>query len=165
MGKVSLPSTILNFFDLGGQRGIRSIWHQYYQDCHAVVYVIDAQDRERLGEGWEVFGTSSLCHLVSYAHVYTSDTVLSSPRILNVPLLLLANKQDTPTSMSETEIRQDYEVWDHHRRDSARRRYVEEEGEDEERKKSRIASLEVLGVSALEGCVCTIILVLSIDNP
>ncbi|KAH0832341.1 P-loop containing nucleoside triphosphate hydrolase protein [Lanmaoa asiatica] len=134
MGKVSLPSTILNFFDLGGQRGIRSIWHRYYEDCHAVVYVIDAQDRERLGEGWEVF-----------------DTVLSSPRILNVPLLLLANKQDTPMSMSATEIRQDYEVWDHHRRDSARRRYAEEEGEEEERKKRRIASLDVLGVSALEG--------------
>ncbi|KAF8557524.1 P-loop containing nucleoside triphosphate hydrolase protein [Imleria badia] len=134
MGKVSLPSTILNFFDLGGQRGIRSIWHRYYEDCHAVVYVIDAQDRERLGEGWEVF-----------------DTVLSSPRILNVPLLLLANKQDTPASLSATEIRQDYEVWDHHRRDSARRRYAEEEGEEEERKKQRIASLEVLGVSALDG--------------
>ncbi|KAF8123329.1 P-loop containing nucleoside triphosphate hydrolase protein, partial [Boletus edulis] len=115
-------------------RGMRSIRHRYYDDCHAVVYVIDAQDRERLGEGWEVF-----------------DSVLSSPRILNVPLLLLANKQDTSTSMSATEIRQDYEVWDHHRRDSARRRYAEEEGEEEERKKRRIASLEVLGVSALEG--------------
>ena len=81
------------------------------------------------------------------------DSVLSSPRILNVPLLLLANKQDTPMSMSAAEIRQDYEVWDHHRRDSARRRYAEEEGEEEERKKMRIASLEVLGVSALEGYV------------
>ncbi|KIJ15004.1 hypothetical protein PAXINDRAFT_134294 [Paxillus involutus ATCC 200175] len=134
MGKVSLPSTILNFFDLGGQRGIRSIWHRYYDDCHAVVYVIDAQDRERLGEGWEVF-----------------DTVLSSPQILDVPLLLLANKQDTPTSLSVTEIRQDYEAWDHHRRESARRRHPEDEAEEGERRKSRIASLEVLGVSALEG--------------
>ena len=56
-------------------------------------------------------------------------------------------------SMSAAEIRQDYEVWDRHRRDSARRRYAEEEGEEEERKKMRIASLEVLGVSALEGYV------------
>ena len=57
VGKITLPSTILKFWDLGGQRGIRSIWHRYYDDCHAVVYVIDAQDRERLSEGWEVFGT------------------------------------------------------------------------------------------------------------
>lgn len=59
MGKITLPSTILKFWDLGGQRGIRSIWHRYYDDCHAVVYVIDAQDRERLSEGWEVFGEPS----------------------------------------------------------------------------------------------------------
>ncbi|KAF8423690.1 P-loop containing nucleoside triphosphate hydrolase protein [Boletus edulis BED1] len=123
MGKVSLPSTILSFFDLGGQRGMRSIWHRYYDDCHAVVYVIDAQDRERLGEGWEVFGALNgprgHCLFADNYPVYVlyhntrhaqADSVLSSPRILNVPLLLLANKQDTSTSMSATEIRQDYEV-------------------------------------------------------
>jgi ADP-ribosylation factor related protein 1 len=58
-GKITLPSTILQFWDLGGQRGIRNIWHRYFDDCHAVVYVIDAEDRERLGEGWEVFGMFS----------------------------------------------------------------------------------------------------------
>lgn len=63
MGKITLPSTILQFWDLGGQRGIRSIWHRYYDDCHAVVFVLDAQDRERLGEGWEVFGTRLLTQL------------------------------------------------------------------------------------------------------
>jgi ADP-ribosylation factor family len=58
VGTITLPSTILQFWDLGGQKGIRSIWPRYYGDCHAVAYVIDADDRERLGEGWEVFGTS-----------------------------------------------------------------------------------------------------------
>ena len=62
VGKITLPSTILKFWDLGGQKGIRSIWPRYYDDCHAVVYVIDAEDRERLGEGWEVFGTSARLH-------------------------------------------------------------------------------------------------------
>lgn len=57
-GKITLPSTILQFWDLGGQRGIRNIWHRYFDDCHAVIYVIDAEDRERLSEGWEVFGMS-----------------------------------------------------------------------------------------------------------
>lgn len=58
-GKIALPSAVLQFWDLGGQRGIRSIWPKYYDDCHAVVYVIDAVDHERLSEGWEVFGTVS----------------------------------------------------------------------------------------------------------
>jgi hypothetical protein len=58
VGKISLPSTTLHFFDLGGQRDIRSIWPKYYDECHAVVFVIDASDQGRLSEGWEVFGTS-----------------------------------------------------------------------------------------------------------
>ncbi|KAI0786593.1 P-loop containing nucleoside triphosphate hydrolase protein [Abortiporus biennis] len=132
MGKITLPSTILQFWDLGGQRGIRSIWHRYYDDCHAVVFVIDADDRERLGEGWEVF-----------------ETVLSSPQILGVPLLLLANKQDSPHALSVEEIRQDYEEWYRHKQDSARRRYGEED--DTEQRRERIASLDVMGISALEG--------------
>lgn len=57
VGKISLPSTTLHFFDLGGQRDIRSIWPKYYDECHAVVFVLDACDQARLSETWEVFGT------------------------------------------------------------------------------------------------------------
>jgi ADP-ribosylation factor related protein 1 len=151
-----LPSSILNFFDLGGQRGIRSIWHRYYDDCHAVAYVIDAQDRERLSEGLEVFGTftylrSALSQLQTPHELLCVDSVLSSPQILNVPLLLLANKQDSPESLSATEIRHDYEEWDQRRRESARRRFGEDEDAEMERKRQRIASLDVMGVSALDG--------------
>ncbi|CCM03208.1 uncharacterized protein FIBRA_05332 [Fibroporia radiculosa] len=132
MGKITLPSTILQFWDLGGQRGIRSIWHRYYDDCHAVVFVLDAQDRERLGEGWEVF-----------------DSVLSSPKILGVPLLLLANKQDSPQSLSVEEIRNGYEEWYQSKQDAARRQYGDEI--ELEQRRDRFASLDVMGISALEG--------------
>ncbi|KAL5507377.1 ARL3 [Sanghuangporus vaninii] len=130
MGKITLPSTVLQFFDLGGQTGIRNIWPKYYDDCHAVVFIIDAADRERLNEGWEVF-----------------DSVLSSPQILHVPLLLLANKQDAPESLSVEEIRESYEGWYQGKKDSARRTY----GEEADRRHERFASLDVMGVSALEG--------------
>jgi len=131
-GKITLPSTILQFWDLGGQKGIRSIWPRYYDDCHAVTYVIDASDRERLSEGWEVF-----------------DSVLSNRQILGIPLLLLANKQDTPDSLSVEEIRHDYEQWHQRKQESARLRYVEEM--EMEGRRERIASLDVMGISALEG--------------
>ncbi|ESK89373.1 1-family small gtpase [Moniliophthora roreri MCA 2997] len=132
-GKITLPSTILQFWDLGGQRGIRNIWHKYYDDCHAVVYVIDADDRERLSEGWEVF-----------------DSVLSNPQILGVPLLLLANKQDSPQSMSVEEIRHDYEDWRQRKMENARRgRHGE--SDDSNARRERIASLDVMGISAIEG--------------
>ncbi|KAF4620958.1 hypothetical protein D9613_000303 [Agrocybe pediades] len=137
-GTIVLPSTILQFWDLGGQRGIRNIWHRYYGDCHAVVYVIDAEDRERLSEGWEVF-----------------DNVLSDPQILGLPLLLIANKQDSPQSLSVDEIRHDYEDWHQRKLESARRpRYGETDSSsstDQATRRERIASLDVMGVSALEG--------------
>jgi len=131
-GTVALPSAILQFWDLGGQRGIRNIWHKYYDDCHAVVYVIDAEDRERISEGWEVF-----------------ETVLSAPQILGVPLLLLANKQDSPLSLSVEEIRHDYEDWHQRKLESARRNV--RQGEPENDIMERIASLDVMSASALEG--------------
>ncbi|KAF8813915.1 P-loop containing nucleoside triphosphate hydrolase protein [Phlegmacium glaucopus] len=135
-GTIVLPSTILQFWDLGGQRGIRNIWHRYYDDCHAVVYVIDAEDRERLSEGWEVF-----------------DSVLSSPQILGVPLLLLANKQDSPLSLSVDDIRHDYEDWHQRKLESARRtRYGEADmNVDMSARRERIASLDVMGISSIEG--------------
>ena len=68
-GKIALPSAVLQFWDLGGQRGIRSIWPKYYGDCHAVVYVVDAVDHERLSEGWEVFGNSLFPSFCSTVHL------------------------------------------------------------------------------------------------
>ena len=154
VGKISLPSTILKFWDLGGQKGIRSIWPRYYDDCHAVVYVIDAEDRERLGEGWEVFGTSTLSHpalLRLTDRKGHKDSVLSNPQILNAPLLLLANKQDSPQSLSVEDIRRDYEEWFQNKIENSRRTYEYDSPSDMHHRRERIASLDVMGVSALEG--------------
>ncbi|WVQ78770.1 hypothetical protein IAT38_000861 [Cryptococcus sp. DSM 104549] len=162
IGKISLPSTTLHFFDLGGQRDIRSIWPKYYDECHAVVFVLDACDQARLSETWEVF-----------------DEVLNSPRLLNLPLLLLANKQDSPTSLSVAEIRESFDAWQRAslNRDSdsdpsqirdkgkgkapvrdaetPEERELHDEGapkwDDGGAKNERMASLDVMGVSALEG--------------
>jgi ADP-ribosylation factor related protein 1 len=93
---------------------------------------------------------------------------------LNLPLLLLANKQDSPTSLSVQEIRESFDAWT--RAHPERRRAALESSNDEEvtevdRKgkgkeveradgwgndndgavEERMASLDVLGVSALEG--------------
>ncbi|KIJ49689.1 hypothetical protein M422DRAFT_28054 [Sphaerobolus stellatus SS14] len=131
MGKITLPRTILQFWDLGGQSGIRDIWHRYYSECHAVAYVVDASDREHLEEGWEVF-----------------DSVLSHPQILDVPLLLLANKQDAQGSMSVQEIRENYEAWWQQKQEEAR---DGGQGTSGLPRQERVASMDVMGISALEG--------------
>jgi len=128
IGKITLPSSILQFWDLGGQRDIRNIWEKYYDACHAVAYVVDASDLERMSEGWEVF-----------------DSVLNSPRIMGVPLLLLANKQDLPGSLSVESIRENYEEWWQLRNSEEAHRL------GSRRVERRMASLDVIGVSAIEG--------------
>lgn len=85
--------------------------------------------------------------------------MLTSPQVLSTPLLLLANKQDKPhpECLSVEEIRYEYEAWWQNRlRQDAelgassplsprRREFRPEDGV------LRSASLDVLGVSALEG--------------
>ncbi|ODO06386.1 arf/Sar family protein [Cryptococcus wingfieldii CBS 7118] len=143
IGKISLPSTTLHFYDLGGQRDIRSIWEKYYDECHAVVFVLDATDQARLSETWEVF-----------------DEVLNSPRLLNLPLLLLANKQDSPTSLSVAEIREAFDAWQrsrsHRNGDDENQISSKDKGKGKsinqgEEADERMASLDVMGASALEG--------------
>lgn len=83
--------------------------------------------------------------------IHTSlESVLSAPQILDVPLLLLANKQDSPGSMSVQDIREHYEAWWQNRLEEAHDR-----GEDISKRprEARVASLEVMGISALEGYV------------
>lgn len=101
------------------------------------------------------------------------DEVLNSPRLLNLPLLLLANKQDSPSSLSVSEIREAFDAWQRAHPERQRQRSEEdgEEGVDRKgkgkavdqdqdaaegwddggAKDARMASLDVMGVSALEG--------------
>jgi len=84
--------------------------------------------------------------------------VLTSPQVSGVPLLLLANKQDAPESLTVEEIRETYEEWWNRRQTQAHPRTpispVGGSGwhvgrEQEERR--RMGSLDVMGVSALHG--------------
>jgi ADP-ribosylation factor related protein 1 len=96
---------------------------------------------------------------------------LNSPRLLNLPLLLLANKQDSPNSLSVSEIRESFDAWSRAHPERKRAALeVEADTEEVDRKgkgkaeepradgwnddgavEERMASLDVLGVSALEG--------------
>ncbi|KAM0754363.1 P-loop containing nucleoside triphosphate hydrolase protein [Meredithblackwellia eburnea MCA 4105] len=89
IGRITLSSSVLQFWDLGGQRDIRSIWPKYYSECHALCFVIDSTDKERLEECWKVF-----------------ETVVTDHRVDGVPTLVLANKQDAEGSMAVEDIKQ-----------------------------------------------------------
>lgn len=94
VGKINLPSTIMQFFDLGGQRDIRSIWPKYYDECHAVVFVVDASDQARLSETWEVFGrcfqflrfsSAASCNCLHPNHLSFIHRPLRSTKVVWLP--------------------------------------------------------------------------------
>eukprot|EP00112_Aurelia_sp_Birch-Aquarium-sp1_P002362 Seg1260.2 transcript_id=Seg1260.2/GoldUCD/mRNA.D3Y31 product="ADP-ribosylation factor-like protein 1" protein_id=Seg1260.2/GoldUCD/D3Y31 len=74
-------------WDLGGQTSIRPYWRCYYANTDAVIYVVDSQDRERIG--------ISKQELVA---------MLEEEELRKAVLVVLANKQDMEGSMSATDV-------------------------------------------------------------
>lgn len=88
IGKIDISSVRLNFWDLGGQEELQSLWDKYYAESHAIIYIVDSSDRERLEESKEAF-----------------DRMISNEALLTVPLLLLANKQDLQGCLPLEEVK------------------------------------------------------------
>ncbi|XP_050225501.1 uncharacterized protein LOC126674980 [Mercurialis annua] len=87
IGRIEVSSTKLVFWDLGGQPGLRSIWEKYYEEAHALVFVIDATCHSRFEDS-----KSAL------------EKVLRHEDLQGAPLLILANKQDLPDAATGEEI-------------------------------------------------------------
>ncbi|CAB4066899.1 ARFRP1 [Lepeophtheirus salmonis] len=88
IGRIEVNSVRLNFWDLGGQSELQSLWDKYYAECHAIIYTIDSNDRERISESKVSF-----------------DSMISNENLKGVPLLVLANKQDLPECMGVREVK------------------------------------------------------------
>lgn len=65
VGKIDINRARLNFWDLGGQRDLHGIWEKYYSECHAIVFVVDSTDKERIEECKEIFG-KFIAHLKEF---------------------------------------------------------------------------------------------------
>ncbi|XP_077977080.1 uncharacterized protein LOC144432691 [Glandiceps talaboti] len=85
--ELKLEKFLITVYDLGGGQKIRGIWKNYYAESHAVVFVIDAADQDRLDESKE-----------------TLKMLLSNPKVKGKPLLVLANKQDQEGALDEIDI-------------------------------------------------------------
>ena len=74
-------------WDVGGQTKIRPLWQHYYENCDAIIYVVDSSDGLRMQEAREEM-----------------EGVLGDDRVRNASLLVLANKQDMPGALNPTEV-------------------------------------------------------------
>jgi len=55
VGSIDTGGVTLQFWDLGGQTELQTLWDKYYSECHGIIYVIDSYDRERIEESKEAF--------------------------------------------------------------------------------------------------------------
>merc|ERR1711871_1032206 len=74
-------------WDVGGQDKIRPLWRHYYQNTQGLIFVVDSNDRERVGEAHDEL-----------------HRMLSEDELRDALLLVFANKQDLPNAMTVAEI-------------------------------------------------------------
>ncbi|KAK3275237.1 hypothetical protein CYMTET_16620 [Cymbomonas tetramitiformis] len=79
----------MDIYDLGGGKNIRKIWERYYAEVHGAVFVVDANDRDRIEEARDVL-----------------HDMLRDPHLSGKPILIFANKQDLPKAMTAPEVAQ-----------------------------------------------------------
>ncbi|KAK3127723.1 hypothetical protein QOZ80_7AG0577560 [Eleusine coracana subsp. coracana] len=87
IGRIEDANVKLVFWDLGGQPGLRTIWEKYYEEAHAIIYVIDSAAASSFEDS-----KSAL------------EKVLRHEDLQGAPLLVFANKQDSPAAVTEEEL-------------------------------------------------------------
>jgi len=84
---VEYKSINFTVWDVGGQDKIRPLWRHYYQNTQGLIFVIDSNDRDRIGEARDEL-----------------NKMLNEDEMRDAILLVYANKQDLPNAMSAAEI-------------------------------------------------------------
>ncbi|XP_014242380.1 ADP-ribosylation factor-like protein 3 isoform X2 [Cimex lectularius] len=79
----------LNVWDIGGQKKIRPYWKNYFENTDVLIYVVDSADRKRLDE------TS-----------FELGELLMEEKLMDVPVLVFANKQDLMHSLTAADVAQ-----------------------------------------------------------
>ncbi|XP_032081678.1 ADP-ribosylation factor-like protein 14 [Thamnophis elegans] len=77
----------LTIWDVGGQQKMRTAWDNYLEDTDCLVYVVDSSDKRHLEESKKEL-----------------ELILRHDSIKNVPVVVLANKQDLPGALSAEEV-------------------------------------------------------------
>lgn len=87
IGRIEDANAKLVFWDLGGQVGLRTIWEKYYEEAHAILYVIDAAAASKFDDS-----------------KFALEKVIRHEHLKGAPLLIVANKQDLPGAINDEEL-------------------------------------------------------------
>ncbi|XP_005393181.1 PREDICTED: ADP-ribosylation factor-like protein 14 [Chinchilla lanigera] len=83
----------LTVWDVGGQDKMRAAWSYYCENTDGLVYVVDSTDQQRLDVSRREF-----------------KHILKNEHIKNVPIVILANKQDVPGALTAEDITRMFKV-------------------------------------------------------
>ncbi|KAI3945027.1 hypothetical protein MKW92_025872 [Papaver armeniacum] len=89
--ELTIGKIVFKVFDLGGHQIARRVWKDYYAKVDAVVYLIDASDQERFAESRR-----------ELANLLLDDALAT------VPFLVLGNKIDKYTAVSEENLQHEF---------------------------------------------------------
>lgn len=84
---VEYKNICFTVWDIGGQDKIRTLWRHYYQNTDGIIFVVDSTDRKRIDEARMEL-----------------EKIIELNELREAILLIFANKQDLPNSMSATEL-------------------------------------------------------------
>lgn len=93
VGRVEAHNSLLVFWDLGGQAGLRPIWDKYYSDSHGLVFTVDSSQPERFAEAKDAL-----------------ERALGSRDLFGAPILVFANKQVRPACCCKLTYRKQYRI-------------------------------------------------------
>jgi len=89
--ELSIGSIKFTTFDLGGHAQVRRVWQNYFPAVDAIVFLVDANDRERFEESREEL-----------------HGLLRDQQIADTPILILGNKVDIPGAAGDQELRKEF---------------------------------------------------------
>ena len=87
--EISMKNVNVKAWDLSGQEKMRSVWKHYYTSVKGVIFVLDSSNIDRIPEARDEL-----------------HAVLAEQELMHVPILILANKQDLPESLSYQALRE-----------------------------------------------------------
>ncbi len=85
--KVQYKNVLFTVWDVGGQEKLRPLWRHYFNNTDGLIFVVDSQDRERIGRSAAEF-----------------QAIIQDPLMMRSAILVFANKQDMKGCLTPAEI-------------------------------------------------------------